>query len=116
MARVLVADDEPLIAMIVEDWLAELQFETAGPVGSVREALALIETIAVDAAILDVRLIDGNSYAVAEQLQARDIPFVFATGRGSDELDERFKNAPTLSKPFDFEGLRRALAGLLPRS
>ncbi len=116
MARILVADDEPLIAMIVEDWLTELQHETAGPVGTVREALALIDSTELDGAILDVRLTDGTSYRVAEQLRARAIPFVFATGRDGDALDEQFRGFPTLTKPFDFDGLRRVLAQIVPSS
>jgi CheY-like chemotaxis protein len=114
MPRILVADDEPLIAMIIEDWLMELKFETLGPVGTVREALALLETTLPDAAILDVRLADGYSYAIAEQLRAKGIPFVFASGQDASDFDARFKDVPRLAKPFDLEQVRKILAAMVP--
>lgn len=114
MPRILVADDEPLIAMIIEDWLTELRFETLGPVSTIREALALIESTPPDAAILDVRLADGNSYAVAERLVASRVPFAFASGQEANTIDARFKDAPVLVKPFDLEQVRKVLAAMVP--
>jgi CheY-like chemotaxis protein len=114
MPRILVADDEPLIAMIIEDWLMELKFETLGPVGTVRDALALIETTPPDAAILDVRLADGHSYPIAEQLRAKGIPFAFASGQDASDFDARFKDVPRLAKPFDLEQVRKILAVMVP--
>lgn len=114
MPRILVADDEPLIAMVIEDWLMELKFETLGPVSTVREALALIETTPPDAAILDVRLADGDSYAIAERLSAKRVPFAFASGQDASAIDARFKDAPLLAKPFDLEQVRKVLAAMVP--
>ena len=113
MPRILVVEDEPLIAMLVEDWLAELACEAAGPVGSVAAALALVEGGALDGAILDVSLEGGDSFAVADALRSRNVPFVFATGHGTERIAERFKDAPTLAKPYDFERVRAAVAVLL---
>src|SRR5262245_37988032 len=114
MPRILVADDEPLIAMVIEDWLTDLKCQTLGPVGTSREALALIERTSPDAAILDVRLADGTSYAVAEQLRGRGIPFAFASGQDLSEIDPRFRDAPLLSKPFDISAIRKVLAIMVP--
>lgn len=114
MPRILVADDEPLIAMVIADWLADLKCQTLGPVATSREALALIERTSPDAAILDVRLADGTSYAVAEELRRRGIPFAFASGQDLSEIDPRFRDAPLLSKPFDVAAIRKVLAGMVP--
>ena len=108
--RVLVVEDEPLIAMLVEDWLAELQCQTVGPAASAREALALIESAQLDGAILDVSLHGHDSFAVADALRERGIPFAFATGHAVDRIDARFKGAPTLAKPYDFERVKTVLA------
>jgi CheY-like chemotaxis protein len=116
MPRILIVDDEPLIAMMVEDWLGELQCETVGPAGSAREALALIQGAKLDGAILDVSLGGHDSFAVAAALRERAVPFAFATGHGRERIEERFKDAPTLLKPYDFEGVRKVLAAMLARS
>jgi CheY-like chemotaxis protein len=115
MPRILVVEDEMLIAILVEDWLAELACDTVGPVGSATEALALIEAGELDGAILDVSLDGHDSFAVADALRARDVPFAFATGHGAGRIAERFKDAPTLAKPYDFERVRAAVTVLLER-
>jgi CheY-like chemotaxis protein len=117
MPRVLVVEDEPMIAMLVEDWLAELACEPVGPAGTAAEALALIEGGgALDGAILDVSLDGHDSFAVADALRARDVPFVFATGHGVGRIAERFGDAPTLTKPYDFERVRAVVTTLLDRN
>jgi CheY-like chemotaxis protein len=114
MPRILVADDEPLIAMVIEDWLTELQCEPVGPVGTVREALALIDANPPDAAILDVRLADGPSYDIADRLRTLKVPFAFASGQDAGDIEVRFQDAPLLSKPFDFDQVRKVLAVMVP--
>ncbi|HLH90468.1 MAG TPA: response regulator [Xanthobacteraceae bacterium] len=116
MPRILVVEDEMLIAMLVEDWLAELKCETVGPTGSAAEALALIEDGELDGAILDVSLDGHDSFPIADALRVRNVPFVFATGHGFGHIAERFKDAPTLTKPYDFERVRATVATLLERS
>jgi CheY-like chemotaxis protein len=116
MPRVLVVDDEPLIAMMVEDWLVELACEPVGPVGSAADALALIAQETLDGAILDVSLGGHDSFAVAAALRERAVPFVFATGYGRERIEERFKDTPTVLKPYNFESVRRAVAGMLAQA
>jgi DNA-binding response OmpR family regulator len=106
MRRILVVDDEPLIAMMVEDWLGELGYETIGPAHSVASALGLINDRELDRAILDVSLGGENSYSVAEVLTTRQIPFAFATGHGASNVDARYRNALMLAKPFDFDAVK----------
>ena len=100
MPRILVVEDEALIALVLEDWLADLACETVGPAASAHAALGLIESTKLDAAILDVTLREGDSFAVAEALRARNVPFAFATGHGPASIDARFRDAPILVKPF----------------
>jgi DNA-binding response OmpR family regulator len=113
MPRILVLDDEPLISLMVQDWLAELGCETAGPAYSVPGALDLIKTVTVDAAILDVSLGRENCYPVADALIKLGTPIAFATGRGGEGIDPRFKDALILSKPFSFEAVKGAVDRLI---
>src|ERR1017187_7114902 len=113
MPRILLLDDEPLIAMMVADWLTEIGCETVGPADTVAAALQLIEEAGPDGAILDVSLGSGNSFAVAETLRRRGIPFAFATGHGADKLALGFADSLILSKPFDFAAVKGFVSRLL---
>jgi CheY-like chemotaxis protein len=113
MPRILVLDDEPLIAMMVQNWLAELHCETIGPVYSVASALALLEGVTLDGALLDLSLRNNETcYAVASALRARDVPFVFATGYDDPLIDAQFKDTLILSKPFEYEAVKAAVSRL----
>ena len=111
--RVLVVEDEWLIASEVEQELNEAGFAIVGPVGSVASALAAIEAGQIDAAVLDVRLQSEDSYPVAERLQERDIPFLFITGYASGDIADRYRRHACLQKPFSSRGLLEAVAGML---
>jgi DNA-binding response OmpR family regulator len=111
--RVLVLEDEPLIAMMMRDWLADLGCETLGPVETVQAALALIESKPPDAAILDISLGAEDCYPVADKLQDQAVPFAFATGRVGDNIVSRHEAAPRLAKPFNFEAVSDVISRLL---
>ena len=111
MPRILVVEDEPLIAMMLENWLAELHCETAGPAGTTAHALQVLESEIVDGAILDWRLGEDDTRLVAEALLARHIPFALATGYGSTV--DRFADAPVLSKPYEFVDVARTMDRLV---
>lgn len=113
--RVLVVEDEWLIANEVEQDLSEAGFSIVGPVGSVERALEAIEAGRIDAAVLDVRLQSEDSYPVAERLQERKIPFLFITGYSSGEIADRYRRHACLQKPFSSRGLLEAVAGILER-
>ncbi|MCC7250552.1 response regulator [Hyphomicrobium sp.] len=113
MARVLVVDDEALIAMMLSDLLAEYGHETVGPAHSEGQALELVASTPIDAAILDVTLGDHDCFAVAEALGKRGIPFAFATGHGVQSMPDAFRERVTVSKPFDFEVVRRLIDDLV---
>ena len=111
--RVLLVEDEPLIAMMLEDFLDALDKQHAGTVDSVAAALPLVEAGGFDAAILDVNLRGGEkSFAVADALAAKGVPFVFATGGGGEEIAPEHRDRPRLSKPFTMDGVEKALAAL----
>ncbi len=113
MARILIVEDEPLIAMMLEEWLTELSHKPVTPTGSVKEAMAVIVHGAFDAAILDVNLAGQRCEPVAAALAAHGIPFAFATGDSICSLDPRFADRPSLSKPYDFEAVSQIVALLL---
>ena len=111
--RILVVEDEPLIAMMLEDFLEVLGKEMAGQADTVADALALVEGGGIDAAILDVNLRGGEkSWAIADALAARGVPFVFATGGTQEGLNEDHRDRPTLPKPFTMDGVAKALDAL----
>ena len=77
---ILIVEDEPLIAMLLEDFIRTLGFQVSGGAESLAAALECVETGCFDAAILDVNLHGRDSWPVADALARRDIPFVIATG------------------------------------
>jgi CheY-like chemotaxis protein len=111
---VLLAEDEVLVACLLEDMLADLGCATVGPAARVDQALALIEAKQIDAAMLDINLNGSLSYPIADALIARGIPFLFSTGYDRDRVREGYRSRPTLQKPFHASELGRALAALLP--
>jgi len=111
--QILIVEDEPLIAMMLEDFLDILDQQVAGSADSVATALERVGRGGIDAAILDVNLRGGEkSTPVAEALAAAGVPFVFATGGSDDSVDARFRDRPVLQKPFTMDGVAKALAAL----
>lgn len=111
--QILIVEDEPLIAMMLEDFLEVLDQGIAGSADSVASALAHVDKGGIDAAILDVNLRGGEkSTPIAEALAEAGVPFVFATGGTDDSVDERFRDRPVLQKPFTMDGVAKALAAL----
>ena len=111
--RVLVLEDELLIAMMMRGWLTELGCETVGPARTVPDALALIKDGPLDGAILDVTIAGGDCFPVADALRQKGIPFALTTGRAADGLPANYADAPLLPKPYDFAAVRGIVAKLL---
>lgn len=111
--NILIVEDEPLIAMMIEDFLEVLDKTVAGSADTVEAALGIIAGGGVDAAILDVNLRGGEkSFPIADALAGRGIPFVFATGGSQDTVAEEYRDRPTLPKPFTMDGVAKALDAL----
>ena len=106
MSRILIVEDEPLISMMLADWLAEMGHQTVGPADSLDAAMKLLDNENFDAALLDVNLRGMRSDAVADALIARGVPFAFATGGSSEIVDPRFKGIAAVAKPYDFDAIR----------
>jgi DNA-binding NtrC family response regulator len=107
-ARILVVEDEALVAMLIEDELFELGFDVVGPAATVSHALALCHDERIDGAVLDVNLGGGQrSDSVADFLLSKRIPFVFVTGYGDAGVSARFADKAVLQKPFALPDLRR---------
>jgi CheY-like chemotaxis protein len=110
--RVLVVEDEPVVAMCLEDILDALGCVPVGPAGRLSEGLALAESEPLDAAILDINLAGERSTPIAEMLRARGVPFAFASGYGS--APEGFAGkVPLIEKPYGERDVEVALRALL---
>ena len=110
--RILVVEDEGLVALMLEDMLDDLGYEVACSAASVVQALAWIDGGGqADLALLDVNLGGESVFPVADALKARGVPFAFSTGYG-EAHDPRFREAPLLGKPILVERLRAVLARL----
>lgn len=105
--RVLIVEDEIVVALFLEDILVEFGYQVAGVVTQLDEAMA--RAIDYDIALLDVHINGRNVFDFADALAARGVPFVFATGYGERGIPERHRGSPVLQKPFQPADLKRAL-------
>ena len=115
--RVLVVEDESLVAMLLETILEDLGCTPVGPASNVDEGEAIArDTVDLDAALLDVNLAGRQVFPVAAVLKARGVPFVFSTGYGESGLPEHWRGNPTVQKPFTDAAIRDALMAALNMS
>ena len=113
--RVLIVEDEMLVAMNLEDTLVDLGLEVAGTAMHLKSAMELARSCEVDVAVLDINLHGGRSYPVADILIRRRIPFIFATGYGHPEGEQTYSGVPVLTKPYRPSDLAEALMTALAR-
>jgi len=106
---ILVVEDEPLIAMMLEDFLESLGHSVSATCESVSDALAEADKGGFDVAILDVNLKGESVWPVAERLRDRQIPFVLATGGHVDPPPAKFANVPVIEKPYTVDRVTPAL-------
>jgi CheY-like chemotaxis protein len=112
--RILVVEDEYLIAVTLSDHLEGVGSIVVGPVPSVERAIKAIESDPqIDAAILDINLGGAMAYPIADALVARNIPFVFTSGYEDDVLRTRYPQVTNCHKPYLFPEMERALARAL---
>jgi CheY-like chemotaxis protein len=107
--RVLVVEDEAMVAMLLEAMLEDLGHEVAAIAGKASEAAILAREAPIDLAILDVNLNGEFTYEIAAILRTRGIPFLFATGYGNAGLAPEWRDVPTLQKPFQLRELRERI-------
>ena len=113
--RILIVEDEMLVAMNIEDMLLDLGHEVAGLASRLAPALALAAEAEVDAAVLDVNLAAEQFFPVPNLLDQRGIPFLFATGYGLGGIEERYRGRTVLQKPFRLADLGAALLSAVGR-
>lgn len=114
--RVLIVEDEMIIALTLEDMLTELGYEVAATTTNLEQSLQAAGELEMDVAVLDLNLNGQYTLPVAEILTQRGVPFVFQTGYGSQGLDIAGFKAPVVSKPFVAEDLGRALRIAMERA
>ena len=107
--RILIVEDEMTIALLLEDMVTDLGHHPAALAMRLPQALQLAETEELDLAILDVNLDGRMSFPLAEVLERRGVPFLFATGYGSGGLDPAYRDKVVINKPFSLEDLGRAI-------
>lgn len=113
--RILIVEDEFLVAMLLEDLLLEMGYSAVTCIARLDKALQFVGKAPINIAILDVNLDGDRSYPVAEILRRRGIPFIFATGYGVDGVIGEFRNERVLQKPYDPEELKQAIDEALAR-
>lgn len=116
-SRVLLVEDEALVAMMIQETLKEFGYQVVGPLNTASEALAAAREGHFDAAVLDINLGDGLVYTVAEILGVRGVPFIFVTGYDADSVDPRFSGVPIFQKPIERDMLQKIfMAGELDQA
>ena len=110
--RILVVEDEPIVAMMLEDLLKDLGAQIVGPASSLVHALALTSE-PLDCAILDINLGADRSHAISARLRELGVPFIFATGYGERApIPVDLASAPVVQKPYTLEVVEHALGKL----
>ncbi|MHA6298083.1 response regulator [Devosia sp. CAU 1758] len=111
--RILVVEDEGVVALLIEDMLEDLGCEVIGSVATLSKAIEAATSQTFDLAMLDVNLDGQLVFPVAEVLQSRQLPFLFSTGYGRLGVPDKFKAYEVLNKPFAKEELERKLRAAL---
>jgi PAS domain S-box-containing protein len=107
--RILLVEDESVVALMMADFIGEFGFAVVGPFGKVSDALRAAKDGALDGAVLDINLNGEMVYPVADALLTTNVPFLFVTGYTADSIDARFAAVPVLYKPVERDALRQIL-------
>ena len=113
---ILIVDDEPMIAMSLEDYFRDLGFSRIFCAGSLVEASKIMATEMPDLAILDVNVGQSLVFPLADELRSRGIPFFFSSGRGTENFPDQWKTHPFVPKPASTAALSSTLdrMGFMP--
>ncbi|WP_428490004.1 response regulator [Rhodopila sp.] len=111
--RILIVEDEMLVAFLIEEFLFDFGCSTVGPCGDVATALEAVRTEAFDLAVLDVNLAGEKVYPVAELLAERQIPFLFLSGYGEEAIPAGHDDWRVCAKPFTSDNLKKEMSAAL---
>jgi CheY-like chemotaxis protein len=111
--RILIVEDESMVIMLLQNFLEDIGCEVVGVGSRLKEALAQVEAVEFDAAILDVNLNGQQTFSLARDVIGRGRAVVFATGYGASTLPPDLRDVPVLQKPFHQEDLERKLQAAL---
>lgn len=112
--RVLLVEDEAPIALLMEDMLIELGHDVVEIAAHLEPALEAAQSDEIDFALLDINLNGLNSFPVADALDARHIPYAFATGFGLQGIAEAYRDRPLVKKPFLMQDLAKLIDKAVP--
>jgi DNA-binding response OmpR family regulator len=112
-ARILIVEDEPILAFVLEEFIAQAGFEIAGVAGRLEAALTIIASGGCDAAVLDANLAGISAGPAAAALVARDVPFIVLSGYSSEQQQGVFSGALFIQKPCQPEHLIKCLRNVL---
>jgi len=104
--RIMIVEDEALVAMALRESLDEMGFSVLGPFNRISEAMIALRNNHIDAAVLDVNLGGEMIYPLADVLAADHVPFIFITGYGAEEIEPRYTGVPVLQKPIESDALK----------
>ncbi|GAA0621749.1 response regulator [Brevundimonas kwangchunensis] len=107
--RILIVEDESLVAMLLETILEDMGCTPVGPASTIDEGLRLAASEQLDGALLDVNVAGRQIFPVAEALRERGVPFVFSTGYGEGGLPDEWRGQRTIQKPFTESAVQDAL-------
>lgn len=107
--KVMVVEDESMVAIMIEDMLEDLGHRVVVTSGSMSKASKIVADASADLAILDVNLNGEETYPLAACLRSREIPFIFATGYGASGIKAEWSDVPVLQKPFQARELAEAI-------
>jgi DNA-binding response OmpR family regulator len=114
--RVLIAEDEFLVGVQLEEDLRSAGCAIVGPFSTLETATQAARCERFDLAILDINLNGDMVYPLADELSARDVPFIFLSGYISADLPERFRESPQITKPHDPVALIKEIQTAVPKS
>jgi CheY-like chemotaxis protein len=114
--RILIAEDEFLVAVLLEQDVTEAGYGVVGPFTGLPEALNAARDGGFDLALLDINMNGHMAYPLADELLARDVPFIFLSGYAAQDLPERFRACPRVAKPYDVAVLLREIVRLMDRA
>jgi CheY-like chemotaxis protein len=111
--RILVVEDDPLVAALIAELLEGAQYQIDGPYATLGDGMAALAAHFPAGAVVDVSLQDADAGLLADDLQSYDIPYLFCSGSTAHPVMRAHPTAPVISKPFGFRRLIPVLNGLL---